>query len=1111
VSVVANVAINIDGKSAAAVLDEIKRKVEAMNGAFDKVDGAKGKIDGLAGDLIGLGAKFVSVAAAAETLRKSIAASFERSQAETRLKALTSAYGETAEATKLASAASDKFGITQTDATKAIGDVYGRLRPLGFSLKEISGVYDGFNVLSKQAALSNQEATSVFTQLSQALGSGTLRGDEFNRMAESMPAILGAVASELKVNQGELRGMAADGKITADVVVKALSRVGAGAKDLDKFLDPSTKAMNLLAKNTEEAQVQLGNLLKPAAIAVLEGLSKALGFAAKNMKEIVQVAVFFGTFAAVIKGIAIATNAWASASKLLAAGQKAAGVAAAFLQGVMNPASLATTALALGVAAAASYALGKAMDGAATGAAEIDPAAQKAAKATAAAKEEADRFKKAFEMAKEQAKELAITMQTQVVSAAKAATAAFETQIKDRERVATIVGAQIDGEIRLNGLYKIGLERQYNMAKTAEERRDIAVKIAVNEIRTAQLVYQQTLSSLQIETEKVKMAERLAVLKGYEILAEGKLEILKAKTAEEAKQKEAQLNDALSAQNQVIRATAAEVVQQEMLNGVLANNAKTQYEIAVATAATGLEQRLTGNDIKMSASNAANLANQLMSGATSSGKMSEISGELATRFADVGESLDSATNSAVANAYQFGTYAQAGIESTDQWRERVLAGGAAQQQVAAAVQQTTETVVAANNIRALSSTQTDAQIVASSQASNAGVESIWTQFALWFDSGVAKPIQSAWTFAMNQMRQTADMFWGWIPGVVKWGLQAIDAILYNTLVLPWKMLWNYVLRGPVTKMVDWIQSAWNNFVNYISDKATVISTKVNEVWQSIVDFFRNNLIGPIQSAWNTLMEVLPNALRKVANFAKSIFDGIANGIKSAFRGALQFVANIINKLGGLVNRLIRGVNGVAARVGGKKLPEIPVFTIPKFAKGGVVNKATLALVGEAGPEYIIPAKKMGQAAMNYLNGARGDNVIPAFANGGYVGSLTNIDDERRNLANLAFNKKLQAYQQRGYLKDVPMRPIKELQETIQPFAEATEYLAQSAENLQKTAETTRNTTQAPVINISTGPIVEFNGERYVTVKDFNAGLQQVADNIYKGLRRPSTRTALGLS
>ena len=51
---------------------------------------------------------------------------------------------------------------------------------------------------------------------------------------------------------------------------------------------------------------------------------------------------------------------------------------------------------------------------------------------------------------------------------------------------------------------------------------------------------------------------------------------------------------------------------------------------------------------------------------------------------------------------------------------------------------------------------------------------------------------------------------------------------------------------------------------------------------------------------------------------------------------------------------------------------------------------------------------------------------------------------------------------------------------------------------------------APSINITTGPVVEFNGERYVTMRDMERGLQQMATNIYSGLRTPSGRYATGV-
>lgn len=51
---------------------------------------------------------------------------------------------------------------------------------------------------------------------------------------------------------------------------------------------------------------------------------------------------------------------------------------------------------------------------------------------------------------------------------------------------------------------------------------------------------------------------------------------------------------------------------------------------------------------------------------------------------------------------------------------------------------------------------------------------------------------------------------------------------------------------------------------------------------------------------------------------------------------------------------------------------------------------------------------------------------------------------------------------------------------------------------------------SPMINIQTGPVMEFNGERYITLADFERGLQDVASSVYQGLRTPAGRYAMGI-
>lgn len=72
------------------------------------------------------------------------------------------------------------------------------------------------------AGASTQEAANAELQLSQALGSGVLRGDELNSIFEQAPNLIQNIADYLDVPIGKIRDMAADGEITGDIVKAAI-------------------------------------------------------------------------------------------------------------------------------------------------------------------------------------------------------------------------------------------------------------------------------------------------------------------------------------------------------------------------------------------------------------------------------------------------------------------------------------------------------------------------------------------------------------------------------------------------------------------------------------------------------------------------------------------------------------------------------------------------------------------------------------------------------------------------------------------------------------------------------------------------------------------------
>lgn len=88
--------------------------------------------------------------------------------------------------------------------------------------------------ISKAAVVSGataEESSAAIIQLSQGLASGALRGEEFNSVSEQMPRIMDMLQKSLGKTRGELRKMAEDGKLTTEVVFRALMD---GAAEIDR-------------------------------------------------------------------------------------------------------------------------------------------------------------------------------------------------------------------------------------------------------------------------------------------------------------------------------------------------------------------------------------------------------------------------------------------------------------------------------------------------------------------------------------------------------------------------------------------------------------------------------------------------------------------------------------------------------------------------------------------------------------------------------------------------------------------------------------------------------------------------------------------------------------
>jgi len=181
---------------------------------------------------------------------------------------------------------------------------------LGVSVEDIRTTFIGFNTAAKLAGASAMESSNAFRQLAQALGSGRLQGDEFRSIAEQVPTILAPIAAELGVTIGELKKFASEGKLTSDVVIRALKKVELdGASSLKALLenDP-TQVFKNLGNEAENLSRAFGDQLAPAVLPVIRALTKVTEAITNFVKSGAgQVTLIFTAIAVAAKGVAIIT------------------------------------------------------------------------------------------------------------------------------------------------------------------------------------------------------------------------------------------------------------------------------------------------------------------------------------------------------------------------------------------------------------------------------------------------------------------------------------------------------------------------------------------------------------------------------------------------------------------------------------------------------------------------------------------------------------------------------------------------------------------------------------------------------------------------------------
>lgn len=221
---------------------------------------------------------------------------------------------------------------------------------------------------------------------------------------------------------------------------------------------------------------------------------------------------------------------------------------------------------------------------------------------------------------------------------------------------------------------------------------------------------------------------------------------------------------------------------------------------------------------------------------------------------------------------------------------------------------------------------------------------------------------------------------------VTWIVLAIIALIAALVLLV--MNWDAVVK--------FITDIWSGFVSWLMSGLEALGAWWTNFWGGIsraaVDLWQNGIVAPIKSAVLGIWNFIQDALTNISRFWRSIWEGAASFIGTAFSGALAAVRGPINGIIGLINTAIRGLNSLSVTipdwvpiVGGQTWG-LSIPTIPQLAAGATIMPTpggTLAILAEAGrPESVVDTGLMNRALEEGLSGRSGGSPVQLIVNPG---------------------------------------------------------------------------------------------------------------------------------
>ena len=213
-----------------------------------------------------------------------------------------------------------------------------------------------------------------------------------------------------------------------------------------------------------------------------------------------------------------------------------------------------------------------------------------------------------------------------------------------------------------------------------------------------------------------------------------------------------------------------------------------------------------------------------------------------------------------------------------------------------------------------------------------GIFSVCAEFLGGYFRTAWVAIQSAWQSAISYF----TMIWA--------GIKAVFAVVKGVLSGDFSDAW-LAIENLWSKAKDFFSSVWTGIRNIFSSVDSWFGGTFEKAWLAIKNVF---------SAWGSFFGNLWTQIKdKFSAIGTNISNAISSSVKSGLNGVISSIEGIINTGVNMINGAINLINNIP----GVSIGKLSKLSLPRLAKGGVVDEPTLAQIGEDGAEAVVPLER----------------------------------------------------------------------------------------------------------------------------------------------------------